>query len=136
MRYAKQWFWQHSRLLFPSPAEIRFIELLGGKVLTFDRFRHHKTDFPFAIVVSLGRLLRSENMKREVRVGGMYIDFGNDLNWGIEVDGRAYHKDIVVQQERDEYFENWGWRVLHIDATDLYRQPDKVQQQVMEFLTK
>lgn len=96
--------------------------------------RHYKTRFAMAYIISLGKVLNSELVRREVRVGKYYVDFGNDIRRGIEVDGEAYHNDIVKQQERDEYFAKYGWRVLHIKATDLWRQPARVQQDVLRFL--
>lgn len=122
-------------MIFPSPAEVQFIRVMGGRVLVVPFFKHLKTGFPFAVVVSMGKKLRQQQVGREVRVGGKYVDFGNDIRRGIEVDGEAYHSDIVAQTERDEYFKKYDWRVLHIPARDVFRQPDKVREKVLRFLS-
>lgn len=128
-------FWRNNRILFPSPAEVQFIRLMGGKVIQVDHFKHPKTGFPFTIVTSMGKYLEDEKFKREVRVGKYWIDFGNDICWGIEVDGEKYHKDIVFQQDRDDYFADFGWRVLHIPAIKIWVAPNEVQRAVLKFLT-
>jgi very-short-patch-repair endonuclease len=125
-------FYRWKRLLFPSPAELRLIELLGGKVFKIEKLKVN--GFAFAIVLRKGRLLRNEKVKREVRVGRYYLDFGNDLYYGLEVDGAAYHKDVVAAFDRDSYIYTRGWRVLHIPALHIYYHPQKVQQQVLGFL--
>jgi len=127
-------FWRNVRFLFPSPAETAFIELMGGYVIHVSILKHPKTHFSFAYVLSLGKLLNGELMKREVRVGKHWIDFGNDIKRGIEIDGRQYHNDIVKQQERDDYFKSYGWRVLHVDAYDVFHEPKKVYRMTSKFL--
>jgi hypothetical protein len=133
---ARSRFYQRQRLLFPSPAEIRFIRLMGGHVVIVPFLKHYKTGFPMARILTLGKLLKTEQMAREVRVGSKYVDFGNDVRRGIEVDGRKYHTDIVEQIQRDEYFQKYDWHVLHIDATELYQNPKKVKRAVIAFLTR
>lgn len=129
-------YWRDNRKLFPSPAEIALIRLMGGTVFTLPALKSTKTGFPLALVLSMGVDFRIENVRREVRVGKYWVDFGNDLNRGIEVDGKAYHHDIVMQQQRDEYFQNAGWGVLHIKPTDIYNQPKKTREKVLNFLTQ
>lgn len=137
--YIKKRWWRNNRLLFPSPAEVRFIQIFGGTVLIFKNIRHYRTKFPLTIVVSLGRVLRRELIKREVRAGAMYIDYAfvNEyVKRGIEIDGKAWHRDVVREQQRDEYLNNRGWKILHIDAADLYRRPEWVKKRVLMFLSK
>lgn len=124
------------RILFPSPAEVRLIELMGGKVLTFDWLIARKTGFPLAIVLKMGRALKHENIRREVQVGPYYVDFGNDIGRAIEVDGREYHTDVVAAFDRDSYLYQRGWRVMHIPAAALWREPDKSVRKVLEFLNE
>lgn len=124
-------------MLFPSPAEVDFIRIMGGKVITVNWLKHYKTGFPLVVVISLGKLLRRNLVAREVRVGKCWVDFGSVTPYykkGIEIDGEQYHKDIVKQMERDEYFANYGWRVLHIKAVQVRNEPDTVQRKVLEFL--
>lgn len=125
-------YWRAKRLLFPSVAETRLIELMGGKVWKFDKLKVN--GFPLAIVLSRGTVLKDERVKREVRVGKYYLDFANDLYYGIEVDGAAYHKDVVAQFDRDSYIYTRGWRVIHIPALWIFLHPQKVQRIVLEFL--
>lgn len=125
-------------MLFPSPAEVEFIRIMGGRVITFERLKHPQTHFPAVIVLSMGRVLRRNLVNREVRVGKHWVDFGAVTPYykrGIEIDGEQYHNDIVAQIERDEYFANYGWSVLHIKAVEVRNQPDKVQRLVLDFLS-
>lgn len=119
-----------------SPAEIRFVQIMGGKVIVFDHVKHPRTDFPLAAVVTLGKFLRREKFKREVRVGKHFIDFGNDIKRGIEIDGRDWHMDVIKEMERDEYMADYGWSLLHIQASDLWRAPNVVQRRVLKFISK
>lgn len=129
-RYGKR-----RRLLFTSPAEVEFVRIMGGWAITIDLIKDVQTGFPLTIM-SLGKLLKSENMEREVRVGRYYADFGNDVMRAIEVDGKRWHNDVVKEMERDEYFHSYGWLVIHIKAIDIYRNPDIVRDAVTRFLTK
>lgn len=122
------------RLLFPSPAELKFIELMGGRVVRFDWLHHPRSKYPFAVVLSLGRILRRHHFKREVRVGSKFTDFCNDLKYVIEIDGAAFH-DIVEMQRRDEYLANYECEVLHIPAVSIWNAPDKTKRRVIKFLT-
>lgn len=130
-------YWRDNRMLFPSPAEVEFIKIMGGKTLTLGWLKSPKTGFPLTFILTMGASLKAENVKREVRVGKYWLDFGSVTpyyNKGIEVDGAPYHTDIVIQQERDDYFRERGWQVLHIPARHIYNNPDKVQDQVLKFL--
>lgn len=127
------------RVLFPSPAEIKFIRMFGGIVITIPFIKYPKTGFPLAIILTIGYRLRRENIQREVRVGAMYIDFASIDRFSkkaIEIDGRNFHRDIVREQRRDDYLYRRGWIVLHIQASDLYRNPKETKKRVMKFLAK
>jgi len=127
-------WWRLNRLLFPSPAELRLIEIMGGKYWKIEWLKHPRTKFRFAIVLSLGKFLRDEKFGREVRVGKYYIDFGNDVLMGIEVDGAEYHRDVVAAFDRDSYLYQRNWRVMHIMAVRLWNEPAVVQREVLKFL--
>lgn len=122
------------RLLYPSPAEVKFIRLMGGRVVVVDWIHNPRNKYPLVIVLSLGRILRRQGFRREVRIGSKFVDFGNDLKYVIEIDGRPFH-DIVEMQRRDDYLANYECQVLHIPAAHLWRSPDKVQRRVVKFLT-
>lgn len=137
--YAKKRFWRNSRMLFPSPAEVHFIRIMGGRAVTIDAVRYPTTKFPLTIIYKHGRFMRRNFMQREVRVGGFYVDFAfvdAYSNKAIEIDGSDYHKDHVREGERDDYLKARDWQVLHIAAMDLYRQPGRVQQRVINFLAR
>jgi very-short-patch-repair endonuclease len=111
---------------------------MGGHVLTINKLRHYKTKFPRAIIF-MGSFLKHELVQREVRVGAMYLDFACITPWdrkAIEIDGKNFHRDIVKEQNRDDYLEKYGWRILHIPAEDLYRKPDKVRDRVIRFFAE
>lgn len=124
------------RLLFPSPAEVRFMRLMGCWVITTSHIRHWHTDFPLRLLVIPGGLYRRERLRREVRVGKHYVDFGNDIQRAIEVDGEQYHRDVIYETARDSYLHEHGWLVLHVPAFMLYKNPKKVCDKAEQFLTK
>ena len=127
-------YYRWSRLLFPSAAEVRLVEIMGGRMLKIKFIKHYETKRPLTIILSLGKALESERFGREVRAGRYYIDFGNDLAMGLEVDGAAYHRDVVAQFERDSYLYQRGWRIIHIPAIKLWNDPLAVQQQILSFV--
>lgn len=131
--YRSRWF-RINRIIFPSPAELRFIEIMGGRVFRLKYVRHPRTKFPIAYIASMGKVLRDEKFKREVRVGKYFLDFGNDVFCAIEIDGRNWHMDVVAEFERDSYIYQRGWRIKHIDAIKLWNQPDQVQREILKFL--
>jgi very-short-patch-repair endonuclease len=127
------------RILFPSPAEVLLIRLLGGKAIVIDHIRGNRTKknpagFPLTFITTMGNLLGSENVRREVRCGKYWIDFGNDIRRGIEVDGEDYHQDVVYEQERSDFLRKQGWLIFRIPGHRLYREPDRVAQDVIVFL--
>lgn len=135
----RSFLWRSQRMIFISPAEIRFIEIMGGRVIVFDWICNPRTNFKLAAVITLGKILKRERIEREVRVGKCFVDFGTTNKYykrGIEIDGRNWHMDIVKEQERDDYFGQYGWQLLHIQATDLWQCPDSVQRRVLKFLSK
>jgi hypothetical protein len=142
------WF-RWNRLLFPSAAEARFIEIMGGKMITIWAIKHPETKQPFRIVLSLGRALEREKFGREIDSGKYWLDFGNDILWAIEIDGAKYHRDIVREQDKHDYLveychkkckkpcykhSNMGWRLKHIQAVRLWLEPANVQSEVLRFL--
>ncbi len=136
--------WRMQRLLFPSPAELRFIELLGGRVYRVHWLKHPRTGFCFAYVRTLGRWLESEGFKREVRYGLYWVDLANDLDRIIEIDGRRWHStDVVADYEREVWIEQYCQRVrrnkaifLRIRAVDLIYDRNGVQRDTLKFLTR
>jgi very-short-patch-repair endonuclease len=128
---------KRKRLLFPSPAEAEFIRIMGGRRIIIDNIKDPKTGFPLCIVTKKGRILKGESLGREVRVGAMYIDFatvGLVYQKGIEIDGAAFHSDIVKEQDRDDYLKNYGWQILHIKAADVFYNQNSVRSKVANFL--
>jgi very-short-patch-repair endonuclease len=125
------------RMIFPSPLELEFVELMGGKVWRSKRIRDRKRNFPLAIILSMGPVLGGENMKREVRYGRYFVDFSNDVNRVIEIDGAQYHMDVVADMDREIYLTSkpYNCRILRIKTYEIRNQPDRVQQKTMKFLT-
>ncbi len=125
-----------------SSAEVRFIQLMGGKVFTIHRIKHPQTRRPLRIVWTLGKTLGRENFKREVRYGVYWVDFANDLNRIIEIDGAAYHQDVVADMDRDIYIRQHCYRnardrearIMRIPAYKMNLQADIVQQNVLQFI--
>jgi very-short-patch-repair endonuclease len=143
-----RWF-RLNRLLFPSPAELKLVEIMGGKIVAISFIRHPQTGFPLSFVLHLGKALSTQKFAREIKAGKYWLDFGNDILWGIEVDGKKFHRDVVREYDRHEYLTgfcdkkckkdcqkhlNVGWRVMHIAAIRLWNEPAVVQHEVLKFL--
>lgn len=127
------------RVLFPSPAEVEFVRIFGGHYIQFNHIKDPRTSFPLTFITSLGTILERELIKREVRVGRYFVDFGAITPYyrrGIEIDGRPYHRDIVKEYERDQYCGRFGWHLFHLEAASVYREPQLVQRRVLEWLAK
>lgn len=136
-------YWRIKRVLFPSPAEVRFMQIMGAKITIIKRISSRPNNFPLVIVWTLGKALKNAQVKREVRYGKYYVDFANDLNWIIEIDGKAYHMDVVADMDREIYINEllhrhspYGMRILRVPAFRIYNNPNRVQRDVLEFLTK
>lgn len=119
LRWRSEWrrFW---RLVFPSPLEIRFAQIMHGKTLTLPFIRSIKTGFPLTFIWR-GRLLKSELVYREVRAGSKFIDYAVMTPFykrGIELKGARWH-DIVKDQQREDYLREHGWELLCFTSKDL-----------------
>lgn len=124
------------RLLFASPAEMKFVEIMGGHVvrLPLQDFRSH---FPLVWVWWWPRIFRKYNVRRELQVGRYYVDFGSIKNHrkkAIEIDSAYYHQNIVAEQERDDYLHEHGFLIMHVRVIHIYRQPKDVKKKVVQFL--
>lgn len=109
---------------------------MGGHVLRLNKIKHWRSGFPLTIYWRMGKVLRREKFKREVRIGKYFVDFCNDLGWIIEIDGHDYHMDILADLTREGYirergFEHW----MRIPAHRLWRDPSRVQQDLLKFLS-
>lgn len=112
---------RRKRLWFMSPAEAQLVRIVGGKVITIDLLREPRNGFPLTFVWTMGELFKRERMRREVRVGGLYADFANDIGRVIECDSIRWHSDVLTEQRRDDYFWEHGQHiVLHLSGYELF----------------
>lgn len=134
-------FWRRrlSRLLFPSPAEIQFVRIMRGHVLTVPFLKSRRTRYPLAFVWR-GKILKRELVHREVWADERKrycLDFATrDAAYrkALEIDGSQWHMDVLKEQERDEYLRARGWQVMHIKAARLKREPRRVYVETLKFL--
>lgn len=116
--------------MFPDPMETRLIQILGGTTITIGAFR--RDNRPMTIVLSNGRLLRSERFRRSVVDDqGM---LANDLKWAIKLQGPEYERDVVRAYEIDEAMAEAGWIIKTIPVRWLYENPNKVRTSVRQFI--
>lgn len=116
--------------LFPTPVQVRLIEILGGTTFTIGRYRHNNR--PMTITLSRGSLLRSQKFRRGV-LDGMGV-LANDVKWAIAIQGSEYERDVVSAYERDERLAEAGWRVAYVQVRDLWNNPQNVRQNLLQFL--
>jgi len=127
------------RLRYPSPAEVRFVRIMGGWSLPVPFIRSIRTGFPLTWLW-MGRVLKSELIEREVRIGPFFADFATPnaaYHKVIEIDGQAFHTsrmDVVRDQEREDYLRERGWQIYRIKAKRLWREPVRVRADVLRFL--
>lgn len=136
------WWRRLRRMWFPSPAEAQFVRVMRGHVLTVPFIKSRRTGFPLAIVWR-GKILKGELIEREVWVGGSSggrrycLDFATrDAAYrkALEIDGSDWHRDVLREQERDEYLRAHGWQVMHIKARRLWREPRVVYVETLRHL--
>src|SRR5712691_5571184 len=87
---------RRQRLLFPSPLEVRFAQIMHGKTFTLPFIKSTKTGYPLTFIWR-GKLLRRELVRREVRSGRYYLDYAVVTPFykrGIELHGFSAHPDI------------------------------------------
>lgn len=131
--YATLWEWLRRRWksLFPKPAEVRLLQILGGSVIVIGSIRRNGR--PLTITLSRGRLLRSERFRRSV------IDdqgmLANDVRWAIAIQGKDYERDVIAAYEQDEQLQAAGWRVRWIPEAWLWTNPSRVRKNVLQFLS-
>jgi very-short-patch-repair endonuclease len=103
------------RLIKPSPAEKAFLETMGW----WWRIRYRT--------------------RREYPVAGYLIDVAiPSKRVGFEIDGAAYHSDVIGKwekdQQRDRHIYRKGWLVCHISAKDALYNKEKTKYIVRYFL--
>ncbi len=125
-------YWRWHRLLFLSAAEIKFVMLMGGHVVTIPGIRTRRGSN--LTLVWLGQTLRRYKFKREVRVGRYYADFCNDVGWTIEIDGRQH--DVVADFDRDIYLRARCCRILRVPAYRLWNDPGRAYRDVLAYITQ
>lgn len=126
-----------NRLLFVSPAEVRFVRVMGGRALNIPFIKSKRMGFCLTFVW-LGKVLKRELIEREVQVGNRHyaIDFATrnaSYKKGIDITS-SYYVDVVADQERDDYLRARGWDVLYVKAARVWRDPVGVRRDVLRFL--
>ncbi len=120
-----------TKQLYATPAEVRLIQIMGGRTLTIHALRSAKSGLPVTLVLSRGKYLRREHFRR---TGDRLILFSNDIKWALALQGREYERDVVAAYERDQKMQANGWRVKYIRADWLWNKPELVRQDVLQFL--
>jgi hypothetical protein len=115
---------------FPSPVQVRLIEILGGTTITIGAIRRH--NMPMTITLSRGRLLRSSRLRRGY-LDGMGV-LANDIQWAIAIKGPEFERDVIMAYERDEKLQQMGWRLAYISARDIWQNPARVRASILPFL--
>jgi very-short-patch-repair endonuclease len=114
---------------------------MGARLFVIGFIKDPATGFPMSIVYRKGRVLRDAKMQRELRIGKCSVDFGNDIGWVIEVDGSAWHQDVVADFDREVYLRDYLRRqkldlhLLRIKAPRLWNDRTAVQREVLKFLS-
>jgi len=116
---------------FPTPVQVRLIEILGGTTITIGAVR--RNNMPMTITLSRGKLLRSRKFRRTV-IDGMGC-LASDLKWAIAIQGPEYERDVVAAYERDERLEAAGWRLAYVQVRDIWHNPAAVRKSLLPFLT-
>jgi hypothetical protein len=117
--------------LFPTPVQVRLIEILGGTTFVIGGVR--RNNLPMTIVLSRGKLLRSRRFRRAV-VDGMGC-LASDIKYAIAVQGPEYERRVVEAFERDEKLEAMGWNLVYVRWQDVWQNPSKVRSDVLQFLS-
>lgn len=117
---------------FPSPVQVRLIEILGGTTITIGSIRHRNV--PMTLTLSRGRLLRSKRFRRAVLDGQGVL--ANDVRWAVQIMGPEYERDVVAAFERDERLEAEGWHLAYVNMRDIWNNPAKVRKSLLPFFDR
>src|SRR5690348_7865918 len=82
---------------FHDPAEVRLLEICGGTTFTIGRLTYDGR--PFTLILSHGKLLKSEGFRR-VALDNKSILYMNDVNQVLAIQGYDYERDVVRYQEQ------------------------------------
>jgi very-short-patch-repair endonuclease len=116
--------------LFPTPVQVRLIEILGGTTITIGGIRRNNRQL--TLTISRGKLLRSAKFRRMVLDGRGVL--ANDIMWAIAVQGSEYERDVVSAYERDERLRAAGWRLAYVNVRDVWTNPASVRNNILQFL--
>jgi very-short-patch-repair endonuclease len=108
---------------------------MRGHVLTTPFVKSRRTGFPLAIIWR-GKILKRELVYREVPAGPFFIDYAVVTPFykrGIELHSKEWHRDIVRDQEREEYLKARGWEIRYITSKHL-AEPKRLFAEVLRFL--
>ena len=106
-----------------------------GHVLVIPFIKSRSTGFPLAIIMR-GRILKRELVYREVPAGPFFIDYAVVTPFykrGIELHGFSAHRDIVADQQRNDYLKAHGWQMRYVTSKHL-SEPKRVYAEVLRFL--
>jgi hypothetical protein len=116
---------------FIEPAETRLLEICGATTITIGRIK--RDGKPMTIVLTHGKLLRSEHFKK-VAIDNKSILYMNDVNHAIMIQLDDGKMDIVKEQELSDKFMEAGIRVRYIPQRLLENNPLKVLQSINQFI--
>lgn len=126
----RDWMYYHYEQLFPTPVQVRLIEILGGSTITIGAFR--RDNLPMTIMLTRGKLLRSKRFRAAILDGtGM---LANDIKWAIKILGPEYERDVVAAYEMDERLHQDGWHMAYVSARDIWNNPARVRASLQRFL--
>lgn len=121
---ARDYVYSQYERLFPSPVEVRLIEILGGTTFTIGGIRHGNR--PMTITLSRGKLLRSRRFRRAVLDGKGVL--ANDVRHAVILQGADYENKVVEMYERDERLEELGWQLIYVKVRDIWQNPKAVRE--------
>ncbi len=117
--------------LFPDPAEVRLLEILGGSTLTIGSIK--RDGRPLTVILSYGYLLKSEHFKR-VATDNKSILYMNDINQIIYVRPNEYERNVVTYFEQEESLKSRGFRLRTIPESWLMTNPLRARNSVRQFI--
>lgn len=116
---------------FIDPAEVRLLTILGGAVLTIGKLK--RDGRPFSLVLSQGKLLRSEKFKR-IALDNQTVLYMNDINNAIMIQMEDQRLDIVKEQELADRLIEADIRVRYIPQRWLESNPVQALKSVQQFI--
>lgn len=125
------WWQRFKDGLFPHPAEVRLLEVLGGITVTIGRIQ--RGGRPLTFILSEGKLLKSEHFRR-VAADNKTVLYMNDVQHVLAIRADDFKRDVIGEFEADEALREQGYRIRSIPESLIINNPRQAKLSIQKFI--